>query len=168
MKEKKKELRIAQFGEKVDRKKFQNIYHPQFLFYFEEEKKEEKSTYNCLIWRDKLIRKTFWNPPPPRIFSFFLKRKKVLRIIWFSRKVDQFKFFWGISLSVNFELVHQPHPPGKVFSQHFSVNDGQESLQEYSRTQFVRRPQFFRQIEDNLNFLGIWKTTSIFHANATT
>jgi hypothetical protein len=42
------------------------------------------------------------------------------------------------------------------------VKDGQVSLQDYSRTQFGRRPQFCRHMEDNLNFLGKWKTTSIF------
>ena len=51
--------------------------------------------------------------------------------------------------------------PGKFIFQHFSVNVDQVTLQEYIRTQIGRRPKYFRQMEDDLHFLGKWKTTSI-------
>ena len=68
---------------------------------------------------------------------------------------------------------HPGHPPthprhlrlGKLIFQHFSVNVDQVSFQEYSRNPIGRRPQFFRQMEDDLNFLDKWKTTSIFQTN---
>ena len=54
-----------------------------------------------------------------------------------------------------------PTPSGKFIFKHFSVNVDQVTLQEYIRTQIGRRPKYFRQMEDDLNFLGKWKTTSI-------
>ena len=48
--------------------------------------------------------------------------------------------------------LRSPTHQGKYIFQHLSMNDGQVSLQEYSRTWFGRRPQFFSQMEDDLNF----------------
>ena len=45
------------------------------------------------------------------------------------------------------------------------ANVDQVSSPKYIRTQIGRRPQFFRQLEDDLNFLVKWKTTSTFYAN---
>ena len=51
--------------------------------------------------------------------------------------------------------------PEKFIFQQFSGNVDQVTLQEYIRTPIGRRPKYFRQMEDDLNFLGKWKTTSI-------
>mgnify|MGYP001406764270 CR=1 FL=1 len=61
-------------------------------------------------------------------------------------------------ISINPAPTHPPTPnsthPGKFIFQHFSVNDGQVSLQKYVRTQSARQRQFLMQIEDVFNFLG--------------
>ena len=46
--------------------------------------------------------------------------------------------------------------PEKFIFQHFSVNDDQVSLDEWNRSLIWRRPQLFRQTEDDLNFIGKW------------
>ena len=60
-------------------------------------------------------------------------------------------------ISVN-PATHPHHPRPEIL---FSSID-QVTLKEYVRTQLWRRPQFVRQMEDDLNFLGKWKMTSIF------
>ena len=58
--------------------------------------------------------------------------------------------------------THTATHPDKYNFKHFSTNVYQESIQEYIQSRIGRRPQLFKQMEDNLNFLGKWKTTSIF------
>ena len=57
-----------------------------------------------------------------------------------------------------------PHPatPTTLARESLFSSIDQVTLKEYVRTQLWRRPQFVRQMEDDLNFLGKWKMTSIF------